>query len=280
MPNLKPDELLDLFTKMAPYLNDISAEDLGISVIKDGYYTAYVPAKTLDLGVRAGEPMKGQVCEECIRTGQRILTIIPKDKSVFGVPYLACAMPIKDGDRAIGCIITTQTITVHDSINTIANSLSASSQELSSGMEELASRATKLETTTLELDTIGKTLSKSIKQTDEIVAFIHNIASQTNLLGLNAAIEAARVGDLGRGFGVVADEVRKLADASSESAKHISQSLSEIQHNIKELSSRLDIIYQAVKEQATAVEVMSESSQSVAEMATDLSTVANKMFNT
>jgi methyl-accepting chemotaxis protein len=106
---------------------------------------------------------------------------------------------------------------------------------------------------------------------------IKNISGQTNLLGLNAAIEAARVGEQGRGFAVVADEIRKLAVNSALSVKKIADIIKIIQvdseHNLQELGHVEEMSAQI----AAAISCVAESIQTIGAMATKLNHVADSL---
>ncbi len=90
-----------------------------------------------------------------------------------------------------------------------------------------------------ELVDLAEQLSGATKNIEGIVNLIRDIADQTNLLALNAAIEAARAGEAGRGFAVVADEVRKLAEKSQSATDDISEAIKAIEDNSNEMLQKM-----------------------------------------
>ncbi len=268
-----------MFILLAPYIKQIFAKDVGITVIRDGKYALYIPAEDLDLGAKAGEPGgKSGAAKQAIETGKRVVRIIPQDKSAYGIAYTACAGPLTDGGWTVGCVTITQSIDSWAKTTNVACELAAASEELTAGMQEISGQSLEITHIGQELEKLGKILLTTIRQTDEIIEFIKTVASQTNLLGINAAIEAARVGEMGRGFGVVADEVRKLADASTKSVKRITDSLENIQQAVIDLSQKIGNIDHSVAIQTTEIQTMVQASQTLAAMANQLSEAAQAMY--
>lgn len=101
--------------------------------------------------------------------------------------------------------------------------------------------------TVSELSAIMVSLGNRSKQIGEIVGVIKDIADQTNLLALNAAIEAARAGEQGRGFAVVADEVRKLADRTGKATSEISVMIEAIRSEVDQALSSMEQASDKVK---------------------------------
>ncbi|MFZ1931138.1 MAG: HAMP domain-containing methyl-accepting chemotaxis protein, partial [Candidatus Sulfotelmatobacter sp.] len=113
-------------------------------------------------------------------------------------------------------------------------------------------------------------LGRRTDQIGRIAGVIDDIADQTNLLALNAAIEAARAGEQGRGFAVVADEVRKLAERTTTATKEISQMISVIQDGTKAAVKAMDIGSHQVEEGVASTARAGESLQQIIHMSEEV----------
>ncbi len=120
-------------------------------------------------------------------------------------------------------------------------------------------------------------LGKSSDQIGEIVQVINDIADQTNLLALNAAIEAARAGEQGRGFAVVADEVRKLAERTSKATKEIATMIKQIQKDTVDAVVSMKAGTQEVERGKALADKAGDSLKKIITYAGDVVEMVNKV---
>lgn len=153
-----------------------------------------------------------------------------------------------------------QTIAQIRSVSSIAEKRISSSREMNRALEDGEQKI-------LATDSVVRQVAESVSQIQQMLELINRISAQTNLLSMNAAIEAAHAGDAGRGFSVVASEIRNLAEESGNNAKNISNALKEIILRIQEASetSRISLeTFASVK--GTAEEVGSAFGEITAAM--------------
>jgi len=152
----------------------------------------------------------------------------------------------------------------------LANEVSAMATELASSSEEVSAASEEISSTVTSVLETGRDIRDSSDDIKKILRLTKNISDQTNLLAINATIEASRAGEHGRGFAAVADEVRKLSVETKDTISDSDERLNRIINQIKLLFDSLMGITASSEEQSSTMEEVSATANKLDNMALKL----------
>ncbi len=157
-------------------------------------------------------------------------------------------------------------------ITTISDDIMITANQANDSYKQARTYVDKAERSHREMQAMIEAMSRinnASQQVGNIISEIEDIASQTNLLSLNASIEAARAGEAGRGFAVVADQIRQLAEQSAKSADETRTLIETSLSAIADGSKAVDIVIDSINCIVEGIELISKSSKSISEMASE-----------
>ena len=158
-------------------------------------------------------------------------------------------------------------------------------ESLRAGIAEIAANVEKatvqMQEVSARQDEVMKSaneIESAVNDSMEIIGSIQNITRQTNLLSLNASIEAARAGDAGRGFAVVASEVQLLSNSTKETTEHISERLTNMNDSVKGILNKINQISKSIAEENEEIRLINSTVEELHAAANEIAQMAESMY--
>ncbi|AET66509.1 methyl-accepting chemotaxis protein [Desulfosporosinus orientis DSM 765] len=262
--SLSEDKYFDMIGKMALLFHKVIPIENTVIVTDTKKFRHYfmgseAVVKESDL-IGSPIPAKGHI-PIALKTGANKTGIIPKEQ--YGVAFKSSTVPIRDSSEGIiGTLTLALSLKGQTALQEITENITSSAEQLSATTEDLASSAVLLSNNVSEVLNETHDILSLIEKTNDILDFVNNVATNSRLLGLNAAIEAARAGEFGRGFAVVADEIRKMAENSANSVNDTKKLISSINYKINHLMEKTKELNDVAATQAAANQEMTAAIQS------------------
>ncbi|MDI3548467.1 MAG: hypothetical protein PWR10_2119 [Halanaerobiales bacterium] len=266
-------DILNCLVKVAPYLRNFFVDDFGVLVVDREKVLAYHPGERVAADIKPGDPINPEwAVERAMESKKKIIDEF--DASIIGIPYIGIGYPIfdDDGKEVIGAIAISQATDRKEKLLKVAQELNDYIEFLMSSLEEISAEAEEIAATGEELNSISDETNDKVKKSEEIVSMVQQISEDINIIGLNAMIEAARVGEKGRGFTVVANEVQRLANNAAESIKNVEK----IFNDIKDVTGQL---YEAAVQISQVTTSQAEKLIELNEKVKQLTDLGNEVVN-
>ncbi|WP_371366896.1 Putative sensory transducer protein YfmS [Sporomusa rhizae] len=259
-----------IFLQSLPY-------NVGITITNREKYLVYKPAENLNLNIPVGETIrKGSLVDKAMKEKRKVFMKV--DQSARGLPYIGCATPILSQDgEVVGAFATSITVDKYEMTRQLADALNTQTKSIAQICEKVSGQTEEIASVSRILLQTARDSQIQAKETEQVLSLLKGIVSQTNLLSLNAGIEAARAGAYGRGFQVVAEEIRKLATSGTLSVKNVGDIVAIIQSNSTKIVEEVRAVEEAIVSIATALMNLTAITQQVSVLAGELNNVANEL---
>jgi methyl-accepting chemotaxis protein len=265
--------ILERLVKSMEYYQDTYPEDACIIIADTGKIIGYLPGETFDLKVQIGDSIErfsSTVSYKALK--EKIALREERGSEIFGFPYVSSARPILDENgEVIGVISAVVSNKRLDTLRSGAANLSAITQQVAATLEQLSEASGEIAHEVQKLAEESEKMLKDIHEIEKILSFVNDVASQSHLLGLNAAIEAARAGEHGRGFSVVAGEIRKMAESSKQAVRDIEQQMQRIIGENNEMNHAIQQIAANIEEHSASLQEISATFIQIEKTAEELS---------
>ncbi|MBB6019681.1 ABC-type transporter Mla subunit MlaD [Paenibacillus sp. JGP012] len=246
--------VVDALLKVMPYISQILREPASLCVYDHEKVLDVLTTDRFDLGFEKGMKLLESFQNFAVLKNGREATLSTLPKEIYGIELDTLNIPIFDDQQnvvAVFCASYDQSN--QNQLEDIIQENQQINANLVDMVQHVAAHAEELQATSEQILENTRVAVQNSSQINKVAGFIREISEQTNLLGLNAAIEAARVGEAGAGFGVVAAEVRKLSVDAKQATTDIDASLKDVQQVIQQMSVEVSQIAASSQEQATLV---------------------------
>ena len=150
--------------------------------------------------------------------------------------------------------------------------------EISTNVEKATAQMQDVSSKQEELTEATNTIESAVNASMEIIGSIQSIASQTNLLSLNASIEAARAGEAGRGFAVVATEVQSLSNSTKETTENIAGILNNVNQSVKDILTKIREIGESITEETNEMGTINATIEELHAAADEIGEMAETLY--
>ncbi|ERI92176.1 methyl-accepting chemotaxis protein signaling domain protein [Clostridiales bacterium oral taxon 876 str. F0540] len=269
--------VLDCFYIILDQLPLMFEDEISFSLTDREKFIKFKTSENMGAIAKVGDPIpKDDVLMKAIKNDR--VFAITTDRATTGFNIRVVAVPIKDnaGD-IVGALSYGRSLKNSNDVLDLSKKLVDATIQIANTIEVINKQTQNIVKTNSSIQTdIQETLEQS-KKTDNVIKIVNQISSQTNLLGLNAAIEASKAGEYGRGFSVVATEVRKLSVSSKDSINEINVILNTIKNSIVKIENNIDNTINSSNVQANAIQEITESIKSLKETASMLENMTNRL---